>query len=146
MDPHIDRDATEGEQDEVMNWLRAFNESTNGAFMTSLAEGAERPVFLVARDAEGNVTGGLQGTILHQWLKIELMAVSPDERRKGVGRRLVEAAEAWARELGCLHTYVDTMSFQAPGFYEGLGFEETGRLRDWDSHGHDKIFFVKPLA
>jgi aminoglycoside 6'-N-acetyltransferase I len=32
---------------------------------------------------------------------IEGWYVDPDVRREGVGRRLVEAAEAWARSRGC---------------------------------------------
>ena len=37
------------------------------------------------------------------------------------------------------------MSYQAPEFYERLGYHVVGRIPDWDSHGHDKLYFTKDL-
>ena len=56
--------------------------------------------------------------------------VDEDVRRRGVGRALVEAAEAWARARGCRQMASDaelrnTISHQAHG---ALGYEETARL------------------
>jgi aminoglycoside 6'-N-acetyltransferase I len=61
---------------------------------------------------------------------IEGWYVDPDMRRCGVGRALVEAAEAWARSRGCRQMASDAelwneISHQAHG---ALGYEETGRL------------------
>jgi hypothetical protein len=42
--------------------------------------------------------------------------------------------------------YVDTFDYQAPDFYRKVGFEVSGRLDNWDSHGHAKIFLTKQLA
>jgi aminoglycoside 6'-N-acetyltransferase I len=61
---------------------------------------------------------------------IEGRYVEPDVRRQGVGRALVEAAEAWARMMGCRQMASDaellnTVSHQAHG---ALGYRETGRL------------------
>ncbi len=143
--PTIESHATSAEREQVMTWLREFNEAENGEFMNSLANGAEQDLFMVARDGDGAVTGGLQGTLLHRWLKIGLMAVSPGRRGQGIGRSLVCAAEDFASRRGCQYSYVDTMSYQAPAFYSELGYCESGRLKDWDSHGHDKVFFTKSL-
>lgn len=113
--------------------------------MASLEDGAEQPFFLVSRDDAGQVIGGLQGLTLYRWLKIEIMAVHPDARGRGIGTQLMKAAEQRGIECGCDFAYVDTMSHQAPAFYRGLGYLESGRLEDWDSHGHDKFFFTKAL-
>jgi aminoglycoside 6'-N-acetyltransferase I len=56
--------------------------------------------------------------------------VDPDLRRCGVGRALVEAAEAWARSRGCRQMASDAelwneASHRAHG---ALGYEETARL------------------
>jgi aminoglycoside 6'-N-acetyltransferase I len=56
--------------------------------------------------------------------------VDEDVRRQGVGRALVEAAEAWAQSRGCRQMASDAelwnqVSQQAHG---ALGYEETGRL------------------
>lgn len=55
-------------------------------------------------------------------------------------------AELNRHEHGCAQAYVDTMSYQAPKFDEQLGCLEAGRLHDWGSHGHGKIFLVKDLT
>ncbi len=61
---------------------------------------------------------------------IEGWFVDEDMRRQGVGRPLVEAAEAWARSRGCRQMASDAelwneVSHQAHG---ALGYEETARL------------------
>ena len=129
----------------VFAWLRDFNYEQNGVFMRSRDEGAERPVSLVAKDDGGRLVGGLLGSTLHSWLRIDLMAVTPAQRGKGVGSKLVAYAEALGTASGCKFSYVDTMSYQAPGFYRNIGYQEVGRLPNWDSHGHDKSFFMKTL-
>jgi len=61
---------------------------------------------------------------------IEGWYVDEDVRRQGVGRALVEAAEAWARSKGCRQMASDAelwneVSHQAHG---AVGYEETARL------------------
>jgi aminoglycoside 6'-N-acetyltransferase I len=61
---------------------------------------------------------------------IEGWYVDADVRRRGVGRALVEAAEAWARSRGCRQMASDAelwneVSHRAHG---ALGYEETARL------------------
>ena len=46
---------------------------------------------------------------------------------------------------GPSRSYTDTLDYQAPQFYPACGYRESGRLPNWDSHGHDKIFFIKEL-
>lgn len=138
---------TDSEKETVYSWLKDFNHEENGEFMRSLeVEGTEIPIFLCVRDESGDIAGGLQGLMLHKWLKIDIMAVKPAIRRKGLGTNLVHRAEAIAIERGCKYAYVDTMSYQAPGFYEQLGYKIVGRIPDWDSHGHEKLYFTKTLA
>ena len=142
---HIE--VTDTEKETVYGWLRDFNHQENGEFMRSLEiEGTEIPIFLTTRDEEGNVCGGLQGFMIHKWLRIDIMAVEPSRRGKGLGSELVARAENIAIEQGCAYAFVDTMSYQASGFYERLGFSVVGRIPDWDSHGHDKLYFTKNLV
>lgn len=61
---------------------------------------------------------------------IEGWYVDEDARREGVGRSLVEAAEAWARSRGCRQMASDAelwnqISQQAHG---AIGYSETARL------------------
>lgn len=140
----IEADGSERERETMFAWLRSFNENANGDFMQLLADGGEKPFFFAAR-SRGQLVGGLDGLTIGKWMRINLMAVDPSYRGQGVGRQLVDAAISLGIRRGCLFGYVDTMSYQAPDFYRKLGFLEVGRLVDWDSHGHDKLFFSKPL-
>ena len=65
-------------------------------------------------------------------------------RGKGIGCELMGAAEARAVERGCHSAWVDTFSFQAPGFYRKLGYQVFGEL-DYPP-GHRRIFLQKRLA
>ena len=57
--------------------------------------------------------------------RITTLVVRPMARRAGVGRRLVEAAEALASEAGCreLELTTGTSRTGAHAFYRSLGFE-----------------------
>lgn len=53
--------------------------------------------------------------------RIGRVGVAEGSRGLGVGRRVIEEAEAWAKELG-IHRVVITSQKQAVGFYERLGY------------------------
>ena len=78
------------------------------------------------------------------WLFIRYLWVSEALRGKGIGRKLMADAEARALERGCHSAWVDTFSFQAPGFYPKLGYTVFGEL-DYPP-GHKRIFLQKRLG
>lgn len=133
--------------DLVRQWLREHNGRVNGAFMRKLAlpEHEAVPLVILAESGEG-ILGGLLGETQLSWLRISIMAVDPRQRFKGIGAGLLKEAERTARERGCKHVYVDTMSCQAPEFYLRQGYRLVGQINDWDSHGHTKCFFTKELG
>ena len=55
------------------------------------------------------------------------LAVAEDAEGRGVGRVLMEAVEAWARERDLARISLDTgaANASARGFYAALGYEET---------------------
>jgi len=61
--------------------------------------------------------------------KISAIVVDESRRGTGVGRALVDAAEAEARERGCEVLWLTTAERRgdAHAFYRALGFDETGR-------------------
>jgi len=132
--------------DLVRQWLREFNWSVNPDFMEKFhqAEHEARPLVILA-SASGETIGGLFAETQLSWLRISIMAVSPGHRSQGIGSRMLAEAEQEALRRHCQYSYVDTMEYQAPGFYLAHGYELAGILPDWDSHGHAKKFFIKHL-
>lgn len=68
-------------------------------------------------------------------------------RGLGLGRRLAEAAMAWAVEAGYEAIYLDTVPAAMPeanGMYAALGFERVGRYNN--NLVEDVVFFRRPLA
>lgn len=63
------------------------------------------------RDESNEILGGLIGKIKGEWLCIDFLWMHDSLRKGGYGTKLMQAAEQTARERGCLHALVDTMSF-----------------------------------
>lgn len=55
-------------------------------------------------------------------LHIKYVLVQPGYRKRGLGKQLVEQALEYGRANQCTFALVETMSFQAPQFYQKLGF------------------------
>jgi GNAT superfamily N-acetyltransferase len=125
------------------------DDETRSRIVAPLAELATRADFAMAprfltlalSDAAG-IDGGLIAQIYWNWLHIEVLAVPERHRGAGLGRRLVERAEAIARDDALRGVWVDTYSFQSPGFYEAMGYRPFGRLPDYPE-GEERIFYAK---
>jgi GNAT superfamily N-acetyltransferase len=102
-------------------------------------------VVLIKDPSTGRLLGGLWGRTSWNWLFIELLYVSREWRGAGWGRRLVRAAEKEALRRCCRAAWVDSYSFQAPGFYQRLGYSVFGRLSDYPA-GNDRFFLKKVLV
>ena len=93
-----------------------------------LADGEHR-VFVADVDKGGAVVGWLQvhlTKIIESEPRGEIvgLVVTADARGRGIGRKLVEAAEAWAKEQGAESVGVrcNATRKEAHAFYERLGF------------------------
>jgi len=75
-------------------------------------------------------------------------AVDPDHRRLGLGRRLLSAAEAAAREDGraVMRLEVRADDPQSRALYERAGYQEFGRVEDYYEDGCPAIRMQKDLA
>ncbi len=99
----------------------------------------------VAVDAAGAVVGGING--MSYWRKLHIDNLWVDERcrGRGIGTALMGIAEDEARARGCAGIVLDTMSFQAIGFYHKLGYREFGRL-DGYAQGATRHYFHKAIS
>lgn len=121
----------------IASGLRAFNEERAGPLRL-------RALNVLVKDDQGNVLGGLWGETYFQWLFVNLFHIPADLRGQDLGTRLLQEAEAEAKKRGCIAAWLDTFAFQAPGFYERLGYARFGELADFPP-GHSRIFFTKTL-
>mgnify|MGYP000024873671 FL=1 len=75
----------------------------------------------VLRSPDQEIVGGVVGAIHWNWLYINLMWIKDELRGRGYGHQLLMLAEEEGRKRGAKQVYLDTFSFQAPGFYKKYG-------------------------
>jgi N-acetylglutamate synthase-like GNAT family acetyltransferase len=103
-----------------------------------------QPLALFERDDQGSVVAGLYGFTWAGWLEIKFVWVRDDLRGRGRGRQLMEAAEVEARARGCQQVWLDSYTFQAPAFYQRLGYHVFGVLDGYPAP-HQRVFLTKTL-
>ncbi len=129
-------DADRGLRDRLNTEIIAFNEAATG-----YTDGAL--LCITARETDAELRGGLYGWTWGGCGYIDLLWV--DQRRSGLGRQLLAAAEQEIRDRGCDQVALSTHSFQAPDFYAHYGYRECGRIPAYP-RGHDQIQLVKHLS
>ena len=118
--------------------LYEFNASASGVH-----DGRSLAIFV--RDGDGTIVAGMHGWTWGGTGFVQAIWVDQTRRGRGLGSRLLSAAEAEARRRGCHQMHLDTHSYQAPTFYEKLGYEVIGTLPGWP--GDDvRIFLRKRLV
>ena len=135
-------------RDAIVAPLRVYNRQRNPAFFAARDEppNAPKPLTIVLCDDQNAIAGGLLGESQFKWLKIEIVSVREDLRGRGLGSEMMRMAENEGIRRGCRYVFLDTMSYQAPAFYQKLGYALAGQIADWDSHGNTKFFFTKDLG
>ena len=129
-------DATEEQAREVDRGLDEYNAGL-------VPYGVAAPVRAVFLES-GRVVAGLNGAVYWRKVHVRIVWVHPDHRSKGLGSRLMSWAEQRGRELGCVSVVVDTMSFQAPGFYVRRGYRQFGVSEGYEG-GASRHYFEKKL-
>ena len=119
----------------LVSELRKFN-------MSHMGNEKSKPLSVIATDDSGNLIGGVSGRTIYNQLLIEILWVSESARGCGLGRSLMLRAESEAKARGCIAAQVDTLSFQAPNFYQKLGFEIVGKVAGIPN-SPDRFFLVK---
>ena len=123
---------------QVARGLREFNSRHLGNYEWI-------PLDVYVRDAGKVVTGGLIGDTALGWFSIHALWVAEDLRGRGLGGAILHAAENAAIERGCRAALLDTLSFQAPAFYEKRGYVRIGTVEDYRG-GVERIFMQKRLT
>jgi ribosomal protein S18 acetylase RimI-like enzyme len=123
----------------------AFVIAQTRAYNATFAETDVRSLCVFARDDAAVIIGGLTGRTYWRYLDIAFLWVDEKYRGRGLATQLMSAAESEARNRGCRQVFLDTLSFQALGFYQKLGYTEFGRLSGF-SGKHDRYWLRKSLG
>jgi GNAT superfamily N-acetyltransferase len=99
----------------------------------------------VLKDAQGQLLAGINAT-LYCWkvLYIDILFVDEAHRGQGLGKQLLEHAQAKARSLGGYMAHLDTFDWQAKDFYVHQGYSVFGVLENCPP-GHTRYYMTKSL-
>ncbi len=134
----VESEPAPADVDALEDILIAFNYQATG-----YTDGQLLAIFL--RDSAGQLQAGLSGFTWGGYGMVQWLWVREDLRGQGVGSALLARAEAEALRRGCRVMDLDTHSFQAPGFYQKLGYVVTGITPDSPA-GYEWIHLQKRLS
>ncbi len=110
----------------------------NGQFVQSVED-----LSCVMEEA-GRCLGGINAFRIDGLLMVDRLWVAADQRGKAIGTKLLSAVEEKARSGGAKQAELNTFGFQAPAFYEKMGYRLFGSLENAvGKYGH--YFYVKDL-
>jgi len=118
--------------------LYEFNKAATG-----ISDGRGLGIFL--RDSTQNIVAAAAGHTWGKTCELRQVWVAEPLRRQGIGRRLLAEAEAEALRRGCRQLVLTTHSFQAPEFYEKLGFTVVSEVAEYP-RGYSQIVLRKSLG
>lgn len=96
------------------------------ALMDAYGEPSTTELAAFMRDNQGVVVGGIYGSISGSWLYIDVLWLAENQRGKGYGIQLMQCLEQAAIARGIQRAFLGTATFQAPQFYEHLGYQQLG--------------------
>ena len=121
----------------LADWIYEFNANETGYFDGKLLGGC-------VRNDVGEAVAGFNGQTWGGCCELSNVWVDERYRGQGLGAALLRSAEAEAVARGCVQVVLATHSFQAPGFYERLGYERKYVI-EGRPKGYADIIYVKVL-
>ncbi len=97
----------------------------------------------VMHDDNGDFLGGAQGRIFSEWLC--LYSLYSTRAVPGVGTRLMDHVEAFAREKKCKGVQLSSFEFQAPDFYKKRGYDVYGEVENF-AGAYKNIYLKKTFS
>jgi GNAT superfamily N-acetyltransferase len=114
-----------------------FNAKATGYFDGMLLAGC-------VRNEAGEIIAGFNGYTWGGCCELSHVWVHERYRGQGLGTLLIRSAETEAVARGCGQVVLATHSFQAPGFYQRMGYERKYAI-EGRPKGHADIIYVKVL-
>ena len=133
----VTRDGSEADIREIHAMLKEYN-------LSKREPSEDVPIGVFYEDETGKKLAGLTGETFGKWLCIKYLFVSEELRGQGIGKRIIEMAEDEAKKRDCKYAFVDTFSFQAPEFYQKMGYKEVFVLNEYPYTGA-RYYYTKEL-
>jgi GNAT superfamily N-acetyltransferase len=134
----IESDPTPEQVQYLEDRLYEFNSS-----VTRITDGEGLAIFV--RDDRAHIVAGICGNTWGGCCEIRQFWVEESQRGRGLGTKLLGAAEREARRRGCRQMFLTTFTFQAPVFYTRRGFETLATVDDCP-RGHQNLLMRKRLG
>lgn len=83
---------------------------------------------ILMKDSSEKLLGCVMVSFMWNGMSIQSLWVDDSMRGQGLGRRLMTMAEEAGIKHGCTIAYTDTFTWQAPRFYEKLGYTLYGKF------------------
>lgn len=99
---------------------------------------------VLIRDQKIGIIAGIIAEVQWQWCYLDSVWVHPDFQDQKLGSKCIQAIEKKAADLKCKGIYLWTTDFQALGFYQKLGYQKFGTLKDRPP-GFQTIFLQKEI-
>ena len=115
--------------------LRRYNRQFN----------ADQEDFTFCIRRNGRLAAGITACRVLDTMEVEYLCVDEAFRGRGYGKELLQKIEKTAEEKNLRQITVWTYSFQAPGFYEKMGYERLFTL-DPCYGNYQQVFFRKTLG
>lgn len=137
------RTATEADFDSILNLVNAafqvesFFKNQDRLTVADLESYFKSGIFLVGED-ERKILGCIYVKRTGDRAYFGLLSINPSHQKMGLGRRLVAAAEEFARETGAhfMDIRVIHLRTELPGIYAKLGYQVTGTEPYPSERGH----------
>lgn len=133
---HLTIHATSDEETEklLFDGLNQYGKETKGM----------NPIELFAisvQDEAGHIVGGAKGQTYYGCLYVDILWISKEHRHHGLGTLLMQKAESLGKAKDCTFATVNTMDWEALGFYQKQGYQiefvRSGYLLD------SKMYFLR---
>jgi ribosomal protein S18 acetylase RimI-like enzyme len=87
-------------------------------------------LFLLLEEPVGTIAGSVYLELKGDRGYFGMLSIEPSRQGRGLGRDLIDAAEARCREHGCRHVDIHIVNLreELPRFYRQLGYVESGTL------------------
>lgn len=118
----IDDPASDETKELVLNQMKKTIEDVVGKY--------DRKSFTITvKNTNSKIIAGLSGVIRGKFeCHVERLWVDENYRSQGIGTKMIKAVENYARANHCGTIILETMDFQAEGFYSKLGFKRIATI------------------